>query len=69
MKKPAVQKSYGRTSTSFHQLAGGFEHEGVGRHEALHETEQSAGKSGIEGRNDKDGELVAVDIMADGGGS
>ncbi len=49
------------------ELARRFEGEGVRRHEALHHAEQSAGKAGI-GRGDHEGDqLVAVDIVADGG--
>ena len=52
-----------------HQLPGGVEHEGVRRHEALHDAEQPAGEAGIGGRDDEGGQLVAVDVVADGGGA
>ena len=52
-----------------HELPGRIEHEGVRRHEALHDAEQAAGKAGIGGRNDEGGELVAVDVVADRGGA
>ena len=52
-----------------HELAGGVEREGVGRHEALQHAEQAAGKAGIGGGDDEGGELVAVDVVADGGGA
>ncbi len=51
------------------ELARGVEHEGVGRHEALHQAEQAAGEAGIGGGDDEGGELVAVDVVADGGGA
>ena len=50
-----------------HELPRGVEHEGVGRHEALHDAKQAAGKAGIGRRDDEGGQLVAVDVMTDGG--
>ena len=49
-----------------HELARSIECEGVGRHEALHQAEQTAGKSGIGRGDDEGGELVAVDVVAEG---
>ena len=46
---------------------GRVEREGVRRHEALHHAEQPAGKAGIGGGDDEGRELVAVDVVADGG--
>ena len=51
------------------ELAGGVEREGVRRHEALQHAEQAAGEAGIGGGDDEGGELVAVDVVADGGGA
>ena len=48
-----------------HQLAGGVEGEGVGRHEALQHAEQAAGEAGIGGGDDEGGQLVAADRVAD----
>ena len=48
-----------------HQLSGGVEREGVGRHERLQHAEQPAGKAGIGGRDHEGGELVAVDVVAE----
>ena len=47
------------------ELAGGFEGEGVRRHEALHHAEQAAGETGIGGGDDEGGQLVTVDVVAD----
>ena len=52
-----------------HQLPGRIEHEGVRRHEALHDAEQAPGEAGIGGRNDEGRQLVAMDIVTDGGGA
>ena len=52
-----------------HELAGRVEREGIGRHESLQHAEQAAGKSRIGGGDDEGGELVAVDVVADGGGA
>jgi hypothetical protein len=50
-----------------HQLAGGVEGEGIGRHEGLHDAEEPAGEAGIGRGDDERRELVAVDVVADGG--
>ena len=47
------------------ELAGGVEHEGVGRHEALHEGEQPAGETGVSRRDHESGQLVAVNVVAE----
>ena len=49
------------------ELARSFECEGLGRHEALHQPEQPAGKSGIGGSDDEGGELIVLDVVAEGG--
>ena len=51
------------------ELAGGVEHEGVGRHETLHEGEQPAGETGVSGGHDEGGQLVAMDVVAERGGA
>ena len=51
------------------ELARGVEGEGVRRHEALHHSQKTAGKTGIGRGDDEGGELVAVNIVADGGGA
>ena len=51
------------------KLTRGVEGERVRRHEALHHAKQAAGKAGIGRGDDKGGELVAVDVVADGGGA
>ena len=51
------------------ELAGGVEHEGVRRHEALQHAEQSAGEARVGGGDHEGGELVALDVVADGGGA
>ena len=48
-----------------HQLAGGVEGEGVGRHVALQHAEQAAGETGIGRGDDERRQLVAADGVAD----
>src|SRR5262249_39842297 len=50
------------------ELARGVERERVGRHKGLQYPEQSAGKSSISRGDNKSGELVAMNVMADGRG-
>ena len=47
------------------ELAGGVEHEGVRRHEALHDREEAAGETGIGRRDHEGGELVAMNVMTE----
>ena len=47
------------------ELAGGVEHEGVGRHEALHDAEQAAGEARIGRSHDEGRQLVGVNVVAD----
>jgi hypothetical protein len=49
-----------------HELPRRIEHEGIGRHEALHDAEQPAGEAGIGGGDHESGQLVAVNVVADG---
>ena len=52
-----------------HQLPGRIEHEGVRRHEALHDAEKPPGEAGIRRRNDEGRQFVAVDIVTHGRGT
>ena len=52
-----------------HELAGGVEGEGVGRHEGLEHAEQAAGEARVSGGDHEGGQLVAVDVVADRGGA
>ncbi|MGY2930929.1 hypothetical protein ACVWZ6_000531 [Bradyrhizobium sp. GM6.1] len=52
-----------------HELARGVEGEGVGRHEGLEHAEQSAGEARVSGCDHEGGQLVAMDVVADGRGA
>jgi hypothetical protein len=56
------EQSAGTTDRRLHhQLPGGFEREGIRRHEALHEAEQASGKARIGGGHHEGGQLVGMD--------
>ena len=52
-----------------HQLPRRIEHEGVRRHEALHDAEKPPGEAGVGSRNDERRQFVALDIVTHGGGT
>src|SRR5262245_39677001 len=64
------EQSTGAPDRRLHdELPRGFERESVWRHEGLQDAQQPTGESSVGGGNNEGGELVAVNVVADGGGT